>query len=55
MESWVSSSSAERIVYSVFLLAASLCLWIGGSFLISPHLDEASLPRRALRRGVRAR
>jgi hypothetical protein len=37
----------RKITYGLFLLAAGLGIWIGGSFLISDHLDEAGLPRRA--------
>jgi len=46
MNSQASSSAAEKISYVLFLLAAGVGIWIGGSFLISPHLDETSLPRR---------
>jgi hypothetical protein len=46
MDSWMSSSASEKITYIVFLFAAGVGIWIGGSFLISLHLDETSLPRR---------
>ncbi len=32
--------------YALFLLATGIGLWIGGSFLISDHLDDTSLPKR---------
>lgn len=46
MTTRASRTAAESIAYVLFVLAAAAGLWIGGSFLISPHLDETSLPRR---------
>jgi hypothetical protein len=32
--------------YVLFLIATGVGIWIGGSFLISSHLDDTSLPKR---------
>jgi hypothetical protein len=37
----------EKITYVLFALATALAVWIGGAYLTSPHLDDASLPRTA--------
>jgi len=36
-----------RVIYALWLVAVGIGIWIGGSYLISPHLDDTSLPRRA--------
>ncbi len=50
MNTRASRSPAAKVGYALFLLAAFVGAWIGGSFLLSPHLDETSLPGRAGRR-----